>query len=157
MQLKITTDYAIRMTLYLAMLRGVATAADIGTVMAIPQKYVTTVAKPLCSAGILRTVRGTNGGFALNLPPEEITLKQIVESTEGTTRINRCLEQDGYCSRSGAETCPVHRFYCQIQNELDRKFGAMTIARLLAQPAADTSSQKRNIEIEGETCHESQA
>ena len=134
MQLKITTDYAIRMTLYLAMLRGVATAADIGTVMAIPQKYVTTVAKPLCSAGILRTVRGTNGGFALNLPPEEITLKQIVESTEGTTRINRCLEPDHYCSRKAAEICPVRQFYQYIQNRVDEAFGNMTIAKLLQEP-----------------------
>ena len=141
MQLKITTDYAIRMTLYLAMLRGVATAADIGTVMAIPQKYVTTVAKPLCSAGILRTVRGAGGGFALNLPPEEITLKRIVESTEGTTRINRCLESDHYCSRSGAETCPVRQFYQYIQNRVDEAFGNMTIAKLLQEPP-DTDYQK---------------
>lgn len=157
MQLNITTDYAVRMTLYLAQQGGVAAAAEIGRAMAIPSKYVKTVAKPLCDAGLLRAVRGVGGGFGLNLPPEKITMHAIVNVMEGTTRINRCLEQDGYCSRNGTQTCPVHQFYCQIQNELDRKFGAMTIARLLAQPAADTSSQKRNIEIEGGTCHEPQA
>ena len=88
-------------------------------------------------------MRGAGGGFGLNLPPEKITMHAIVNVMEGTTRINRCLEGDGYCSRNGTQMCPVHRFYCQIQNELDRKFGAMTIARLLAQPTADTSSQKR--------------
>lgn len=143
MQLNITTDYAVRMTLYLAQQGGVAAAAEIGKAMAIPSKYVKTVAKPLCDAGLLRAVRGTGGGFGLNLPPEKITMHAIVNVMEGTTRINRCLEGDGYCSRNGTQMCPVHRFYCQIQNELDRKFGAMTIARLLAQPAADTSSQKR--------------
>lgn len=143
MQLKLSTDYAIRMTLYLATLGGVANAADISAAMAIPKEYITALAKPLRNAGILRTVRGANGGFALGLPADAITLKMIVESTEGTTRINRCLESDHYCSRSGAATCPVHWFYCQIQDELDRKFGAMTIARLLAQPAADTSSQRK--------------
>ncbi len=134
MQLKLTTDYAIRMTLYLATLRSVATAMDIGAAMAIPQKYVTAVAKPLCGAGILRAVRGANGGFALNVPPEAITLKQIVESTEGTTRINRCLEADHFCSRNGAETCPVRRFYQWVQDGVDEAFGKMTIARLLQAP-----------------------
>lgn len=143
MQLNITTDYAVRMTLYLAQQGGVAAAAEIGRAMAIPSKYVKTVAKPLCDAGLLRAVRGPGGGFGLNLPPEKITMHAIVNVMEGTTRINRCLEGDGYCSRNGTQMCPVHRFYCQIQDELDRKFGAMTIARLLAQPAADTSSQKR--------------
>ena len=147
MQLNITTDYAVRMTLYLAQQGGVAAAAEIGRAMAIPSKYVKTVAKPLCDAGLLRAVRGAGGGFGLNLPPEKITMHAIVNVMEGTTRINRCLEQDGYCSRNGTQMCPVHRFYCQIQDELDRKFGAMTIARLLAQPAADTSSQ-RNEESE---------
>ena len=142
MQLKITTDYAIRMIVHLAALGGVATAASISAAMVIPQKYVTAVARPLCEAGILYAVRGPGGGFTLNLPPEKITMHAIVNVMEGTTRINRCLEQDGYCSRNGTQMCPVHRFYCQIQDELDRKFGAMTIARLLAQPAADTSSQR---------------
>ena len=134
MQLNITTDYAVRMTLYLAQQGGVAAAAEIGRAMAIPSKYVKTVAKPLCDAGLLRAVRGAGGGFGLNLPPEKITMHAIVNVMEGTTRINRCLEQDGYCSRNGTQMCPVHQFYCQIQNELDRKFGAMTIARLLQEP-----------------------
>ena len=141
MQLKLSTDYAIRMTLYLATLGGVANAADISAAMAIPKEYITALAKPLRNAGILRTVRGANGGFALGLPADAITLKMIVESTEGTTRINRCLEADHYCSRSGAETCPVRQFYQYIQNRVDEAFGNMTIAKLLQEPP-DTDYQK---------------
>ena len=131
MQLKLSTDYAIRMTLYLAMLGKVATAADISTAMAIPKEYIVALAKPLRSAGILCTVRGANGGFALGRAPEQISLHEIVNLVEGTTRINRCLEEDGYCSRNGAATCPVHRFYVHIQSYLDQAFQDKTIASLL--------------------------
>ena len=131
MQLNITTDYAVRMTLYLAQQGGVAAAAEIGRAMAIPSKYVKTVAKPLCDAGLLRAVRGAGGGFGLNLPPEKITMHAIVNVMEGTTRINRCLEQDGYCSRGGVPDCPVHQFYARIQRYLDRVFAETTIASLL--------------------------
>ena len=131
MQLKITTDYAIRMIVHLAGLGGVATAASISAAMAIPQKYVTAVARPLCEAGILYAVRGPGGGFTLNLPPEKITMHAIVNAMEGTTRINRCLEPDGYCSRGGVPDCPVHRFYARIQRYLDRVFAETTIASLL--------------------------
>ena len=134
MQLKITTDYAIRMIVHLAGLGGVATAASISAAMAIPQKYVTAVARPLCEAGILYAVRGPGGGFTLNLPPEKITMHAIVNVMEGTTRINRCLEQDGYCSRNGTQTCPMRRFYQWVQDGVDEAFGKMTIARLLQEP-----------------------
>ena len=134
MQLKISTDYAIRMTLYLAMLGAAATAVDISKAMGIPRSYIASVAKPLCDVGILCATRGVNGGFALGMPAEAITLKMIVESTEGTTRINRCLEEDHYCSRNGAETCPVRRFYSWVQEGVDEAFGRMTIAMLLQDP-----------------------
>lgn len=131
MQLNITTDYAVRMTLYLAQQGGVAAAAEIGKAMAIPSKYVKTVAKPLCDAGLLRAVRGPGGGFGLNLPPEKITMHAIVNAMEGTTRINRCMDADGFCSRNGVETCPVHKFYSRIQSYLDEAFQDKTIASLM--------------------------
>ena len=56
---------------------------------------------------------------------------EIVNLVEGTTRINRCLEDDGYCSRNGTATCPVHRFYAHIQSYLDQAFQDKTIASLL--------------------------
>ena len=131
MQLKLSTDYAIRMTLYLAMLGSVATAADISTAMAIPREYITVLAKPLRRAGILCTVRGANGGFALGRRSEDISLYAIINAMEGTTRINRCLEVDGFCSRNGVPTCPVHKFYSHIQSYLDAAFQDKTIASLM--------------------------
>ena len=50
---------------------------------------------------------------------------------EGTTRINRCLDPDGYCSRNGVPTCPVHKFYTRIQSYLDEAFQDKTIASLM--------------------------
>ena len=131
MQFKLSTDYAIRMTLYLAMLGSVATAADISTAMAIPREYITVLAKPLRRAGILCTVRGANGGFALGRRPEDISLYAIINAMEGTTRINRCLEPDGFCSRGGVPNCPVHKFYAHIQSYLDEAFQDKTIASLM--------------------------
>ena len=56
----------------------------------------------------------------------------IIVAMEGTTRINRCLEPDGYCSRNGVPNCPVHKFYSRIQTKLDEAFQEMTVAALLA-------------------------
>lgn len=65
MQLKVSTDYAIRIVLHLAVKGGAATSSEISGQMGIPQSVIATLAKPLQKAGILTTQRGTGGGFAL--------------------------------------------------------------------------------------------
>ena len=132
MQLKISTDYAIRIVLYLASTQTAATSAEISAQMGIPQTVIATLATPLQRAGLLSTQRGAGGGFSLCRRPEDISLHEIVNLMEGTTRINRCLAEDGFCSRNGVWTCPVHKFYTRIQSYLDAAFQDKTIASLLA-------------------------
>lgn len=132
MQLKISTDYAIRIVLYLASTQTAATSAEISAQMGIPQTVIATLATPLQRAGLLSTQRGAGGGFSLCRRPEDISLHEIVNLMEGTTRINRCLAEDGFCSRNGVGTCPVHKFYTRIQSYLDAAFQDKTIASLLA-------------------------
>lgn len=131
MQLKISTDYAIRIVLYLAITQTAATSAEISTQMCIPQSVVATLAMPLQKAGILTTLRGVGGGFALSRRPEDISLHEIINLMEGTTRINCCLESEDACSRNATAICKVHKFYLQEQAKLDKSFQEMTIARLL--------------------------
>lgn len=131
MQLKISTDYAIRIVLYLAITQTAATSAEISAQMGIPQTVIATLARPLQEAGILSTQRGSGGGFTLSRRPEDISLHEIVNLMEGTTRINRCLEPDGFCSRKGTASCSAHRFFLREQEKLERSFREMTIAKLL--------------------------
>lgn len=132
MQLKVSTDYAIRIVLHLAVKGGAATSSEISGQMGIPRSVIATLAKPLQKAGILTTQWGTGGGFALGRRPEDISLHEIVNLMEGTTRINRCLEPDGFCSRKGTASCSAHRFFLREQEKLERSFREMTIAKLLS-------------------------
>lgn len=131
MQLNLTTDYAIRLVLYLATVERAAGSAEISDSMFIPRGQFGFISKTLRERGIIETLRGTNGGFRLAKQPEEISLHEIVNAMEGTTRINRCLDPDGYCSRNGVPNCPVHQFYSRIQSQLDQAFQEVTIASLL--------------------------
>lgn len=132
MQLKVSTDYAIRIVLHLAVKGRAATSSEISGQMGIPRSVIATLAKPLQKAGILTTQRGTGGGFALGRRPEDISFHEIVNLMEGTTRINRCLEPDGFCSRKGTASCSAHRFFLREQEKLERSFREMTIAKLLS-------------------------
>ena len=132
MQLNITTDYAIRLILYLATVRRAAGSAEISDAMSIPRGQFGAISKPLRKHGIIDTQRGTNGGYLLAKRPEDISLHEIINIMEPITRINRCLEPGAPCSRHAADTYPVRKFYVHVQECLDTAFANKTIASLLA-------------------------
>ena len=132
MQLNVTTDYAIRIILYLAIKKEITTSKEIGAVMGIPKNYVLKITHKLVEAGIVERLVGAQGGFLLIRKSGEITLLEIIDIMEPTTRINRCLEADRYCSRYATENCPVRGFYCKLQEEMERSLQKMTIRKLLA-------------------------
>ena len=131
MQLNVTTDYAIRAVLFLATVNRAATGAEICRSMAIPRNMLAAMSCKLQDAGVIVTTRGSSGGYSLARRPEDISLSLIINTMEGTTRINRCLEEDHLCSRNATETCPVRAFYVKIQQYLDETFEAKTIASLM--------------------------
>ncbi|MFR1481658.1 RrF2 family transcriptional regulator [Phascolarctobacterium faecium] len=126
MELNVTTDYAIRTVLYLAIKNELATANEIATAMGIPPSYVLKITRKLVVAGIIKRIVGAKGGFLLAKKQTE-----IINVLEATTKLNRCLEADKYCSRFATENCPVRAFYCELQGLIEKKLKATTIASLL--------------------------
>ncbi|MDR0797195.1 MAG: Rrf2 family transcriptional regulator [Nitrososphaerota archaeon] len=118
MQLNITTDYGIRVVLYLAQKNGLASSTEICENMAIPCGYMHKIARILKNAGIIREVRGVNGGFKLIKSIDDISILSIVRAFEKTVNINRCLEDDEFCSRNAAHQCVVRELYAGVQSKL---------------------------------------
>ena len=131
MQINITTDYAIRIVLYLAGRKNLTTSVDIASAMRIPSGYVLKITKKLVNAGILLRVVGSRGGFLLAVMAEQIALYDIIELMESTTKLNRCLEDDEYCSRFATVNCPVRKFYCNPQEQTEKSLKEISIADLV--------------------------
>jgi Rrf2 family protein len=133
MQLNLTTDYAIRTVMFLAEHGTLANSSEISAAMKIPQNYLIILTKKLRQAGLLRTRRGNAGGYVLAMKPEDITVFDIVAAMEDTTRVNRCLEDDNYCSRNAAADCAVHKYFEGLQQTIDSSMKSMTVAKLIAE------------------------
>ncbi|WP_041140013.1 RrF2 family transcriptional regulator [Beduini massiliensis] len=131
MQLNLTTDYAIRIVIYLSLKKEVVSSAEISEKMGISQNAVLKIIRQLKKAGITNTHIGIQGGFSITKSPKEISLLTIIQVMENTTKINRCLEEDKFCSRFATESCPVRNFYCTLQNELEAKLSSITVQDLL--------------------------
>lgn len=131
MQLKLTTDYGIRMVLCLASEKRMMNSREISNLMGIPRDYAVQVGGKLKREGILNTYAGHQGGYTLGRPTDEITLFDIMSALEDTTRINRCLERDEFCSRDASVSCPVRCSYVLIQEGIDCYLGSITVKDLL--------------------------
>ena len=131
MQINVTTDYAIRMVLFIAIKNEAVSSKEISEMMRIPHDYVIVLSKKLKDGGIIDSARGINGGYFLAREPWNISVFDIVNIMEGTTRINRCLEEDHYCSRNAVEGCPVRKNYEQLQMIFDDTLAGVTIESLM--------------------------
>ncbi|MFA6850458.1 MAG: Rrf2 family transcriptional regulator [Selenomonadaceae bacterium] len=133
MQLNLKTDYAVRILIYLTCASpGILSSAEtIGNSMGISPQSIAAIMRPLKDKGWIENKLGATGGYRIAEKPENISLFDIASVTEGTLKINRCLEQDGLCSINGVSSCPVHQFYLNLQNTIERELKRATIASLL--------------------------
>jgi Rrf2 family transcriptional regulator, iron-sulfur cluster assembly transcription factor len=110
------TEYAIRGMVYLSRKPEghIAMLGDIAQVMKAPPAFLAKAFQNLAKSGLVRSVKGIRGGFALGRPPEMITLCEIVEAIEGPIVPNECLMGEGMCSFQ--KTCTVHPVWRRLQS-----------------------------------------
>ena len=65
MQLKTTTEYAVRMMIYLARTQRMTAAAEIAKQAEIPQNYLVTITRYMRNAGLITASSGSKGGYRL--------------------------------------------------------------------------------------------
>lgn len=87
MQVTAKTDYAIRAAAELARTAaedsGPLKGERISDSQKIPKKFMENILHDLKRAGIVRTQRGASGGYWLALPPENISLADVIRAVEG--------------------------------------------------------------------------
>ena len=132
MQITVTTDYAIRILLCLASENRQYTAGEIEKSAGISKAYIMKIMQKLKKKGWVKSAEGVSGGYYLAVTPDEVSLWQILEEMESTMRINRCLEDDHYCSRNATAYCNVRNIYKFIQADLESKLSQLTLEKMLS-------------------------
>ena len=84
MRVSAKADYAIRATVELAAAGGGPLKAErIAQAQQIPIKFLENIMADLRQGGLVRSQRGTEGGYWLARPAEEINLAQVIRAVEG--------------------------------------------------------------------------
>jgi Rrf2 family protein len=83
-QISAKTDYAVRALLMLASRYPDLVKVDVLTVQqGLPRKFVEAILSELRRAGLVRSQRGADGGYALARPADEITIGAVIRVVDG--------------------------------------------------------------------------
>ena len=112
----------------------------------IPERFLEQIFGELRRANILESHRGARGGFCFAVPPEEVTVLDIVEILDGEVRPARC-SAGGTCYIADAPLCATSKVWDEARAALEEVFGRYTIAQIAAEeresraePAAASSA-----------------
>lgn len=121
--MKISTKgrYALRMLIDLAEHEncGFVALKDIAARQNISKKYLEQIIPIFNNSDILKTARGSQGGYRLSRSPDKYTVGEILRLTEGNLAPVDCLTQDPIeCERSvDCPTLPVWQGLNRVINE----------------------------------------
>lgn len=118
MELTRKGEYAIRGIVFLATQPAdqICLLSDIAAAVDVPQTFLAKIFQQFSKIGLVRSYRGTGGGFVLGRPPEKITLLEVVEAVEGPIVPNRCVTGEEECIRTN--TCNVHPVWVNVQEQV---------------------------------------
>lgn len=121
MRLTTFTDYTLRTLIYLAQRPGqLATVADIASVHGISRHHLTKVVHQLGLGGLIRTVRGRQGGIMLAHAPGTVRIGQVVLASEPDFRMADCFDPLRSTCRDAGN--------CRLQHVLGRASAAFLTA-----------------------------
>lgn len=86
MKISVKVDYACRVLAEMARLHGTGALAQIeplAAAEAVPPNFLAQILGELRDAGLVTSKRGSQGGYALARPPEQITLYDIMHAIDG--------------------------------------------------------------------------
>ncbi len=140
MRISMKTDYGIRAILDLAQRYGQGSiqSADIAARQSIPEAYLDQLLMTLRKAGLVRSVRGPQGGHSLAKSPDKMTLGEVVAVLEGALTPIDCLNKSDECFQS--KSCAMREVWHEIQSLTQNVLDSTTIEKL-AQRQHDREQQ----------------
>lgn len=133
MQLNMSTDYAIRIILYLAQVKK-ASSQELAKKLHISQNYIRKLIRQPEMNNFIHSEPGVNGGLSLKQRAEDISLLDIIQVTEKTTFISCCIEDEENCDRCTSfekDKCLIHMCYSRIQEKIEKELGETKITSLM--------------------------
>ena len=106
---------------------------EISSAQDLPRSFVAKILQKLVRSGLVGSFRGRHRGYALAVPPERITVRQILEVTEGADFFHHCMFGRQRCT--GRSDCFLHEIGATMKADLEARLTSVTLADLARREA----------------------
>jgi Rrf2 family protein len=129
--LKLTkkADYGLIALKHLAEAGQSASAKEIADAYDLPQEALAKILQKLAKAKFLVSQHGTNGGYGLSKPPQEISAFEVIRVLEGPLFLTSCSTDHGDCHQ--LSKCNVKEPLAKVSLSIREVLTKITIADMM--------------------------
>ena len=131
MHITLESDYAVRIVYCLAQSGCRMDAKKISEKGTVSLRFALKILRKLVASGIVKSFKGTQGGYELAKPVSEISLRDVIETVEGTYALSRCIDNEYTCTKTNDDCCPFHAVYESISNDVREKLHNVTFDKVI--------------------------
>lgn len=129
MKLTKSTDFALRILIYLAKQKNFSTMPVISKKLDIPYNHLTKLVQNLSKSSLIHTKKGKTGGVQLLMPAKEISLKKVIDLIDGPTILSDCQKTPELCTLS--KDCKLKTVFHHLQTKINTLMDDVKIAELV--------------------------
>jgi Rrf2 family protein len=134
MKLSVRGEYALRALIVLGLNydQPVVRIQTISRIQNIPKRFLEQILNELKSAGIVESRRGAAGGYRLRLPPEKVTLAEVIRYIEGPLAPVSCVSERFYerCTCPDENNCGIRSVMKEVREAIVKILESVTLAQL---------------------------
>lgn len=141
MKFSVGVEYALHCLLYMVNLEEGKSVGikDLAAFQGISESYLSKVYAKLSKAGIVKSVPGVKGGYALSKDAEDITFWDVIEAVEGKESFFQCaeirqnnilLDKDNLPDTHTKCPCLIKVVMNEAENEMKKYLSKKTLAWL---------------------------
>jgi len=133
MKLSTKGRYGLRAMLDMAanMSEGPITTRTIAKRQGISERYLEQLLIPLKQNGLVKSMRGSQGGYLLGRRPSDITLGDIIRVLEGPITPVECVSEVNPDDCKRAELCVTRIIWCKVRDAVSNILDSYTLQDLV--------------------------
>jgi len=91
--------------------------------------YLEKIVSQLEKTGLLKSKKGSRGGYSLAKPSSKIKIGEIIRAVEGNAALVECTSKSGCCPM--IKKCFAKKFWEKLQKSLNATLNSLTLADLI--------------------------
>lgn len=124
------TDYAVLILAHMARTpESVMSATFLAEALHLSVPTMSKILKILSDAGLVSSLRGSEGGYRLQKPAGEISVAEVIAAMEGEIAMTECCERINHCAINS--TCVMKENWVKINMMVNSLLSRLSILDML--------------------------